>query len=169
MALTCTDPAERGGASDDSPTVRTHLADADDAEKILTAARRLRQRAGTLSGMAAGEAGDEARDVLADVLACFAPGETGLHWPVLAERLARRFPGRWADASADAISAQCRDLKVPSVDVKTYGTNRKGCRRADVQRAASPGYAATPVAAPLPALTRNNAGNRYQPLPVSPP
>jgi S-DNA-T family DNA segregation ATPase FtsK/SpoIIIE len=126
------------GASDDSPTVRTHLADADDTEKILTAARRFRERAGTLSGMAAGEAGNEVRDVLADVLACFAAGEPGLWWPVLAERLARRFPDRWADATADAISAQCRDLKVPSVDVKTSGTVRKGCRRADVQRAANP-------------------------------
>jgi hypothetical protein len=124
------------GATDESPTVRTHLADADDTEKILTAARRLRERAGTLTGMAAGQTGQDTRDVLADVLACFAPGEPGLHWPVLAERLARRFPARWADATAEAVSAQCRDLKVPSVDVKISGAVRKGCRRADVQTAA---------------------------------
>jgi S-DNA-T family DNA segregation ATPase FtsK/SpoIIIE len=126
------------GASDDSPTVRTYLADADDAEKILTAARRFRQQAGTLSGMAAGDSGDDARDVLADVLAVFAPGEAGLHWPVLAARLARRFPDRWADATADAVSAQCRDMKVPSVDVKVSGEVRKGCRRRDVEAPGRP-------------------------------
>ena len=127
------------GARDDSPTVRTFLADADDAEKVLTAARRFRQQAGTLSGMAAGDSlDDEARDVLADVFSVFATGEPGLHWPVVAERLARRFPDRWADASADAISAQCRDLRVPSVDVKVRGEVLKGCRRRDVENARQP-------------------------------
>jgi hypothetical protein len=125
------------GATDDSPTVRTHLADADDTEKILTAARRFREHAGTLTGMAAGQQDSETRDVLADVLACFTAGESGLHWPVLAERLARRFPARWADATAEAVSAQCRDLKVPSVDIKSAGVVRKGCRRTDVQTAAN--------------------------------
>ena len=38
------------GASDASPTVRTYLADGQDAERILTAARTIRERAGTLSG-----------------------------------------------------------------------------------------------------------------------
>src|SRR6185437_2992313 len=66
------------GASDASPTTRTYLADGQDAEKILTAARAIRARAGTLSGMAAGETVNlDARDVLADVLAVFA-GEPGL-------------------------------------------------------------------------------------------
>jgi hypothetical protein len=124
------------GARDDSPTVRTCLADADDAEKILTAGHRFRQQAATLTGMAAGQSpGDDARDVLADVRAIFAPGEPGLHWPVVAERLARRFPDRWADATADAISAQCRDLKVPSVPVRIAGTLLRGCRRADLDQA----------------------------------
>jgi DNA segregation ATPase FtsK/SpoIIIE, S-DNA-T family len=87
------------GASDASPTVRTYLADGQDAERILVAARALRERAGTLSGMAAGLGPDsQARDVLADVLGVFG-AEPGLHWPVIAERLARRFPDRWAGAS----------------------------------------------------------------------
>ena len=129
------------GATDASPTVRTYLADGQDAEKILTAARALRERAGTLSGMAAGEdAGRQARDVIGDVLAVFA-GEPGLHWAVLAERLAQRFPDRWAGATADAISAQCRDLGVPSVDVRypggRAGTVLKGCRRDDAGSAAT--------------------------------
>jgi DNA segregation ATPase FtsK/SpoIIIE, S-DNA-T family len=123
------------GASDASPTVRTYLADGQDAEKILTAARALRERAGTLTGMAAGlGSGRPARDVLSDVLAVFT-GEPGLHWPVLAERLAKRFPDRWADATGDALSAQCRDLGVPSVVVKAGGQSLRGCRREDVERA----------------------------------
>jgi S-DNA-T family DNA segregation ATPase FtsK/SpoIIIE len=122
------------GATDASPTVRTYLADGQDAEKILTAARNLRERAGTLTGMAAGDAPAEARDVLADVLAVFG-GDPGLHWAELAGRLAARFPDRWKDATADAVSAQCRGLGVPSVGVKVAGRNLQGCRRADAEAA----------------------------------
>ncbi len=125
------------GATDISPTVRTYLADGGDAERILLAARAMRERAGTLSGMATGEETPrEARDVLGDVLAVFS-GEPGLHWQTLAERLADRFPDRWKDATAEAVSAQCRGLGVPSVDVKG-GTRRTlmGCRRSDVETAA---------------------------------
>jgi hypothetical protein len=69
------------GAADATPTVRTYLADQEDAEKILTAARALRQRAGTLSGVAAGETlARKVRDVLADVKAVFAVDERGLQW-----------------------------------------------------------------------------------------
>jgi hypothetical protein len=124
------------GASDASPTVRTYLADGQDAEKILTAARRLRERAGTLSGMAAGlEADTDERDVLADVLQVLG-GDSGLHWAVLAERLNTQLPARWSEVTAEAISAECRGRGVPSVDVKMFGRALKGCRRADVERAA---------------------------------
>ena len=44
------------GASDASPTVRGYLADGQDAERILVAARQVRERAGTLSGMRPGSA-----------------------------------------------------------------------------------------------------------------
>ena len=124
------------GATDVSPVTRCFKADDEDAEKILLAARALRERAGTLTGMAVGEqVARDARDVLADVLAVFG-ADPGLHWPVLAERLARQFPDRWAGASGDSASAQCRSLGVPSVDVKSAGVNLKGCRRADVETAA---------------------------------
>jgi hypothetical protein len=124
------------GASDASPTTRTYLADGQDAERILTAARRLRERAGTLSGMAAGlKVDDDERDVLADVLQVLG-GDAALHWQVLAERLNTQIPGRWSEVTAEAISAECRGRGVPSVDVKMFGQNRKGCRRADVARAA---------------------------------
>jgi hypothetical protein len=127
------------GATDACPTVRCFLADHPDAEKILLAARALRERAGTLAGMAAGiEASALVRDVLADVLAVFG-ADTGLHWAALAERLAAQFPGRWAEAADAAVSAQCRELSVPSVDVRwppgRDGAVRKGCRRSDVEAA----------------------------------
>jgi hypothetical protein len=117
------------GASDATPTVRTHLADAQDAEKILTAARAYRQRARTLSGMAAGEdVTREARDVLADVRKIYNPGERGLHWQQIAARLAVTYPEHYADLTPDAISAQVRALGVPSVDVKRDGVTLKGAR-----------------------------------------
>jgi hypothetical protein len=123
------------GATDASPTVRTYLADGGDAERILTAARAIRERAGTLSGMAAGDdTAPDAMDVLRDVLLVFGT-DPGLHWAALAERLAARFPDRWADTSGDAVSAQVRKLGVPSVDVKMSGVTVKGCRRGDVQAA----------------------------------
>jgi hypothetical protein len=121
------------GASDASPTVRTYLADGQDAERILVAARTLRERAGTLSGTALGEdPGTAARDVLGDVLAAFGI-DPGLHWQILAERLAVRFPDRWAEATGDSVSADCRALGVPSVTVKVAGQTLRGCRLADVQ------------------------------------
>jgi hypothetical protein len=123
------------GASDKSPTVRTYLADGRDAEKILLAARALRERTGTLSGMAAGlDVTKDERDVLADVLQVFG-NDNGLHWQVLAARLAAQIPDRWADTSPDAVSAECRALGVPSVGVKMLGTTLKGCRQRDVQTA----------------------------------
>jgi hypothetical protein len=123
------------GASDKSPTVRNYLADGRDAEKILLAARALRERSGTLSGMAAGlDVTKDDRDVLADVLQVFG-NDNGLHWQVLAARLAAQIPGRWADTAPDAVSAECRKLGVPSVGVKMLGTSLKGCRQRDVETA----------------------------------
>ena len=125
------------GASDKSPTVRTYLAEGPDAERILVAARRLRERAGTLAGMAAvGESPQpQSSSVLADVAAVM--GDTpGMHWETVAGLLRARFPDRHADATADSVSAQCRAAGVPSVDVKYLGQVRKGCRKADIRRVA---------------------------------
>ncbi|MQA96599.1 MAG: cell division protein FtsK [Streptosporangiales bacterium] len=125
------------GASDATPTVRTFLADHQHAEKILTAARRLRERAGTIAGYAAGEdTGIATLDVLADVLDAFG-ADRALHWNELADRLAAQLPDRWADAGAESISAQCRQLGVRSVDVKRSGAVLKGCRRDAVEAAQS--------------------------------
>lgn len=120
---------------DESPTVRTYLADGEDANVICEAARIHRERAGTITGDAAGdEYGTARRDVLADALAVFGPDDA-LQWGELADRLADRFPDRWDGVTADAISAQVRDLGVPSAQVKRAGQNRQGCKRADVQAA----------------------------------
>ncbi|MEV0592461.1 hypothetical protein [Nonomuraea cavernae] len=124
------------GASDDTPTVRTYLADAADAEKILTTARALRERAGTLTGYAAGQVmARDVRDVLADALSVFQGSETGQPWTVLAARLAERIPEHYADLNSDAISAQLRALGVPSVDVKRDGKALKGAKKTAITAA----------------------------------
>ena len=122
------------GASDVSPTVRTYLADGEDAGKILTAARGLRERAGTLGGMALGEAGPETVSILADVLAALG-AETAMQWETLAQLLAQRFPDRHGDCTAESVSAQCRAAGLPSVDVKRSGRSLMGCRREHIEAA----------------------------------
>ena len=123
-------------AFDHTPIVRCHLADGADAEKILQTARQYREQARTLTGMATGEDLDKpGRDVLADVHAMFLGSETSLKWAMLADRLAERIPERWDGASADAVSAQLRDLGVPSVSVKAPPPAARGCRKAAVEQA----------------------------------
>lgn len=124
------------GAADTTPTVRTYLADADDAEKILIAARKLREEAGTLTGMAAGEDITRAvRDVLADVRSVIERGETGAQWEEISSRLAERLPEAYADTTAESISAQVRAFGVRSVDVKRSGKVLKGAKTDDIDAA----------------------------------
>jgi DNA segregation ATPase FtsK/SpoIIIE, S-DNA-T family len=123
-------------ADGDPQVVRTYYLDLPATEKIAARARLLRERAGVLSGYALGLDDDQAapRDVLADLLAVFGT-DPGMHWGVAADRLAERFPDRWADADGDALSAQCRSLGVKSVDVRMSGAVLKGCRRVAVEQA----------------------------------
>jgi S-DNA-T family DNA segregation ATPase FtsK/SpoIIIE len=112
---------------------RTYFLDVAAAKVAVARARAVRERAGTLTGYAAGQdTAEPARDPLADALACFT-GENGLPWTVLAERMAQRWPGRWADATADAVSAQLRDAGVPSVTVSMGGEKARGARKADIE------------------------------------
>jgi DNA segregation ATPase FtsK/SpoIIIE, S-DNA-T family len=116
--------------------VRTYYLNDADTERVAKRARAAREAAGTLTGVAAGEDGGTARrNVLADALEVFG-ADAGLQWGELAGRLAVRFPDRWDEASADGVSAELRDRGVRSVDVKADGRALKGCRRADVERAA---------------------------------
>lgn len=110
------------GDRDEPPTVRTHLADGEDAERILVAARAMRERAGTLSGMAAGESADvERRDPLADVRTTFYAGEARVSWKQIADRLADMYPQAYTDTTQEAVSATVRPLLDPeSRTVKGY-------------------------------------------------
>jgi hypothetical protein len=119
-------------------TVRTYLADGQDAEKILHAARRMRERAGLLDGMAGGETvGAQARDPLADALDAFLPSETALSWQQLAERMADQLPERYANATPDAISNTLRSLNlgIESKNVRIDNKVLKGVHLAALRRA----------------------------------
>jgi len=130
------------GLTDDAPTVRTYLADGQDAEVICMAARKLREKNRTLSGDALGVEVDEPEsDIVADLLKVMG-GDSGLWWETAAERLAAEFPMRHADATGESVSAAARARGIPSPDVRwppgRAGTNRKGCRKADLAAAARP-------------------------------
>ena len=130
------------GLTDDAPTVRTYLADGQDAEVICLAARKLREKNRTLSGDALGVQVDEPEsDIVADLLDVMG-ADSGLWWETAAERLDARFPMRHGDATAESVSAAARARGIPSTDVRwppgRSGTNRKGCRKADLTAAARP-------------------------------
>jgi DNA segregation ATPase FtsK/SpoIIIE, S-DNA-T family len=116
---------------------RSYYLDTNAAKVAVARARAARERAGTITGYAAGQdTSGPARDVLADALACFA-GEGGLWWAELAGRLAQRWPDRYEGLTADAISAQLRDAKVPTVTVSMGGQKAKGARKTDIEAAAA--------------------------------
>jgi hypothetical protein len=127
------------GLTDDAPTVRTYLADGQDAETICLAARKLREKARTLSGDALGvETDGPESDIVADLLEVFG-ADPGLWWEVAAERLTARYPSRYADATGDSVRASCGARGVPSVDVRMPptrdGEKHRGCRKADLESA----------------------------------
>lgn len=128
-------------SSVDNCTVRSYLADGEDAQKILTAARAYRERAGTLDGMAAGETvAAQARDPLADALDAFHPDETWLSWTALAQRLAEQLPERYAQVTPDALSNTLRSLKLgiesrSGRDDSTPSGVARGPHRAALERA----------------------------------
>ena len=127
------------GLTDDAPTVRTYLADGEDAEVICLAARKIREKAKTLSGDALGIQIDEPEsDIVADLLKVIG-GDAGLWWEAAAERLAAEFPMRHADTNAESVSAACRARGVQSVDVKVGGRVLKGCRKAALEHVLRPG------------------------------
>jgi S-DNA-T family DNA segregation ATPase FtsK/SpoIIIE len=124
------------GASSQPQVVRAYYLDMPATERVAKRARALREHAGTLSGVALGEDDLPQRDVLADVLDAFG-ADNGLQWQALADRLADRFPERWAETTGDGVSAELRSRGVASVNVKADGTVARGCRRGDIERAAS--------------------------------
>jgi S-DNA-T family DNA segregation ATPase FtsK/SpoIIIE len=126
----------KGGEEGTPQICRTYYLDLPATERIAARARDMRERAGVLSGYALGEmVSAEARDVLADVLAVFGDAP-GMHWDTLADRLAERWPQRYADLTGDAVSAQLRAKGVSSVMVSVAGDKARGCRRIAVERQA---------------------------------
>ena len=128
------------GLHDEAPTVRTYLADGEDAEVILLAARKLREKAGTLTGAAVNqEIAAEANNIVADLLAVLG-ADSGLWWEHAAERLAHTYPDRYSDITGEAVRSTCAKHGVASVDIRwpagREGTNRKGCRRDLLETAA---------------------------------
>jgi S-DNA-T family DNA segregation ATPase FtsK/SpoIIIE len=122
------------GATPAPIVVRTYLHDVPQAQAVVARARAAREHAGTLSGYALGDDfATVVRDPLSDVLACFGPAEVALHWPVLAQRLAERFPDGWAGATADAVSADLRAAGVASPMVSVGGRKGRGCRKSEVE------------------------------------
>ena len=65
--------------------------------------------------------------VLTAVLKVFGDA-SGLPWQTIAERMG---------TTKDVVSAQCRALGVPSIPVKFMGSAFRGCRRRDVEEAAT--------------------------------
>jgi S-DNA-T family DNA segregation ATPase FtsK/SpoIIIE len=117
------------GATPEPKVTRTHYLNVKEAETVAVRARAARERAGTLTGVAIGETeAQAAREPLADALAVLG-GDASIHWAMLAERLAARWPDRYTGATAESVSAELRVLGVPSVQVNRGGRNLQGCRR----------------------------------------
>lgn len=121
------------GATPAPKVIRSYFLNVPQTQAVVARARVARERAGTLPVQADADAPE--RDVLADVLGVFAD-TPGLHWEALSERLAQRYPDRWAEVSADSLSAQLRALGVPSVTVSMGGQKARGCRRDAIEAAA---------------------------------
>lgn len=109
-------------------SVRSFFPSAKVTEQIIA-------RATLLRGGVVGDRDDriQARDMLADVRAVLQPGEAGVPWDVLAERLAELAPETYAGITGDMVREALKRYDVPSQDVKVRAdgewTNVKGMRR----------------------------------------
>ncbi|WP_033222232.1 cell division protein FtsK [Kitasatospora phosalacinea] len=134
------------GMSDDSGIVRTYLVTGEDADRVLTRARALREQEGTLSGSAAGEVqpAGEASDLLADVAAVMPATAAKLWSETVVDRLAELRPeiyGPWAEMEQKAKATQLATALKPygietgQVWLKTEdgsNPNRRGVKREEV-------------------------------------
>lgn len=71
----------------------------------------------------------QARDMLADARAVLLPGEAGVPWAVLAQRLAELAPEFYAGITPDMVRESLARYGVESQDVKVDRRNLKGARR----------------------------------------
>ena len=125
------------GITDETPTVRTFLADHPDAEQILLAARAHREALGLLSGAAAGEEASRlSLDLPADVLRVFSTlGRDQVSWRRLAELMGKEQPEKYKGLTQEALSSLMRKEGVESGNVVEDGGRPKGCKREQVEAA----------------------------------
>ncbi|NES28944.1 cell division protein FtsK [Micromonospora terminaliae] len=111
-------------------SVRSFFPDPKTAAAIVARAAQLR-------GQVIGEDVErvEARDMLADARAVLRPGESGVPWAVLAERLAELAPEMYAGITADMVRESLARYGVDSQDVKVGRKNIKGARRTSLDAA----------------------------------
>lgn len=127
------------GSVEGGRTVRTFLADGEDAEAICLRARELRSAAGTLTGAAVGEMPDtrtEVYSVTAD-LAVVLGADDQAHSDVLCARLAERWPERYAEWKPTQLAAALKPHQVPTRQVWADGldgvrANRRGVLATDL-------------------------------------
>lgn len=91
-------------------------------------------RAGELRGRVVGDQDAvrvEVRDLLADARACLRPGEAGMPWGVLVDRLRELAPEFYAGYTPDMVREALSRYDIRSQDVKAAGSraNVKGVRR----------------------------------------
>jgi S-DNA-T family DNA segregation ATPase FtsK/SpoIIIE len=127
------------------PTVvRVCYLDDPATEKIAVRARALREKAGTLSGIALGEASEvpagPSYDLLADVLAVIPADEERVWNERLAIRLAELRPAVYGGWKGENVTAALKPHGVSARDVAGYTddktrTTRRGTARADITKA----------------------------------
>jgi DNA segregation ATPase FtsK/SpoIIIE, S-DNA-T family len=116
------------GLTDTGGIVRTHLADGDDADRILTRARALRMAAGTLTGTAAGESTEHAPavSILDDVLAVVPAGEARVWSETVVARLAELRPDTYSGWGAEQLAAALKPHGIGTAQV--WGATDAGKR-----------------------------------------
>jgi S-DNA-T family DNA segregation ATPase FtsK/SpoIIIE len=84
------------------------------------------------------EAKVHARNMLEDAWAMLRPGESGMPWEVLAQRLAEAWPEFYEGITADMVRETLARYDVPTQDVKVGRRNLKGARRTAIDAALHP-------------------------------
>ena len=147
------------GMTDVGETVRTYLADQDDADTILARARLLREQAGTLTGAAIGDtpaaATVMAASLLDDLAAVIPTGEQRVWSEVVVTRLAELRPavyGAWGPDQL-AVALKPHGIATAQIGRRIDGqvVNRRGIDRADI-------VAAITAVAPNPTPADPHAG-----------
>jgi S-DNA-T family DNA segregation ATPase FtsK/SpoIIIE len=148
-------------------TVRTHLLDLATLRQVTRRGRELREKAGTLTGMAAGETvipETPQRRLLDDVLDVFEPGEDRAWSETLCARLAGRWPEVYDGWDPTTLANVLRPLGVETGQVwgrtpEGTGANRRGVARQALLDAISEREARPPRASNLAVVDAPQGGS----------